>query len=254
VSYLPGATFIAELGLSQEFQPDRVVGSFEAVPELCAPRTSVARTSVLLTIADMAAGSISSAATAPRICLTLDLSVRVLRPPVGVIDVEARVLKSGRNTTVAETDFRVGGELVALSWSTFVASPRPSDVIEVPPLSFRRYGPSRLRAPLADQVGCRIVAPGVAEVDRTPYVMNPAGTVQGGIVALLAELATESLPDVAGDAGVVSELDVRYLSATRVGPARATAEVVGDRTARVELHDPGNGDRLTAVVLARWAP
>lgn len=252
MSYLPGETFIAELGLSQEFAPDRVIGSFEAVPELCAPGTSTARTAVLLTIADMAAGSISSAATAPRICLTLDLSVRVLGPAVGLIDVEARVLKTGRNTTVAETLFRVGGadgELVALSWSTFVASPRPSDVIEVPPLSFRRYGPSRLRAPLADQVGCRIVAPGVAEVDRTPYVMNPAGTVQGGIIALLAELATESLPVVDG---VVNELDVRYLSATRVGPARATAVAVGDRTARVELHDPGNGDRLTAVVLARW--
>src|SRR5579871_5613990 len=235
--------------MSQEFQPDRVVGSFEAVPALCAPGTPLARTAVLLTIADMAAGSISSAATAPRICLTLDLSVRVLRPPVGLIDVEARVLKSGRNTTVAETLFHVDGELAALSWSTFVASPRPSDVIEVPPLSFRRYGPSQLRAPLAEQAGCRIVGPGIAEVDRTPYVMNPAGTVQGGMVALLAELATESLPDVDG---AVTELDVRYLSATRVGPARATAAALTDRTARVELHDPGNGDRLTAVVLARW--
>lgn len=250
MSYLPGLTFIADLGFSQEFKPEQVVGSFESVPELCAPGTSTVRTAVLLTIADMAAGSISSAATAPRICLTLDLSVRVLGPVAGTIDVEARVLKSGRNTTVAETLFRVGEELAALSWSTFVASPRPTDVIEVPPLSFRRYGPSQLRAPLEDQAGCRVVAPGIAEVDRTPYVMNPAGTVQGGMVALLAELATESLPIVDGP---VSELDVRYLSATRVGPARATAAVIGDRTARVELHDPGNGDRLTAVVLARWS-
>jgi acyl-coenzyme A thioesterase PaaI-like protein len=249
VSYIPGETFIAELGLSQEFQRDRVVGSFEAVPELCAPGRPTVRTAVLLTIADMAAGSISSAATAPRICLTLDLSVRVLGPAVGHIDVESRVLKSGKNTTVAETLFRCGQDVVALSLSTFVASPRPGDVMEVPPLSFRRYGPSVLQAPLAEQVGSRLVAPGVAEIDRAPYVMNPAGTVQGGIVALLAELATESLPGVSG---VVNELDVRYLSATRVGPARATAVEVGDRTARVELHDPGNGDRLTAVVLARW--
>ena len=251
MSYLPGLTFIADLGFSQDFKPDRVIGSFEAVPQLCAPGTETVRTAVLLTIADMAAGSISSAATAPRICLTLDLSVRVLGPVSGTINVEAQVLKSGRNTTVAETVFRADGHLVALSWSTFVASPRPNDVIEVPPLSFRQYGPSRLRAPLAEQAGCRVVAPGVAEVDRTPYVMNPAGTVQGGMVALLAELATESLPGVPSP---VSELDVRYLSATRVGPARATAEVIGDGTARVELHDPGNGDRLTAVVLARWLP
>jgi acyl-coenzyme A thioesterase PaaI-like protein len=250
VSYIPGETFIAELGLSQQFTPDRVVGTFEGVPELCSPGAPTVRAAVLLTIADMAAGSISSAATAPRICLTLDLSVRVLRPAVGSIELESQVLKSGRNTTVAETLFRSGGELVALSWATFVASPRPSDVLEMPPLTFRRYGPNRLQAPLAEQVGCRIVAPGVAEVDRVPYVMNPAGTVQGGIVALLAELATESLPGV--DAAV-TELDVRYLSATRVGPARATAEKIGERTARVELHDPGNGNRLTAVVLTRWA-
>jgi acyl-coenzyme A thioesterase PaaI-like protein len=250
VSYIPGNTFIAELGLSQSFTPDRVVGSFEVVPELCAPGSDSARAAVLLTLADMAAGSISSAATAPRICLTLDLSIRVLLPVVGHVELESRVLKSGKNTTVAETVFRSGGELVALSWSTFVASPRPGDVLEVPPLSFRGHGPSRLRGPLADQVGCRIVAPGVAEVDRVPYVMNPAGTLQGGIVALLAEVATGSLPGV--DAPV-TELDVRYLSATRVGPGRATASVVGDGAARVELHDPGNDDRLTAVVLARWA-
>ena len=50
---------------------------------------------------------------------------------------------------------------------------------------------------------------------------------------------------------VVTELDIRYLSAVRVGPARAVAVMVGATTARVEVRDAGNADRLTALVLAR---
>jgi acyl-coenzyme A thioesterase PaaI-like protein len=249
VAYTPTDTFIADLGFTQRFAGDRTSGEFAVVPELCVPGTSQARAAVLATIADMAAGSISSVATAPRVCMTLDLSVRVLHPAAGTLRVESRVLKTGRTTTVAETQFTSGDTLVALSWSTFVASPRPDDVLEMPPLSFSAPRTSRLRVALEEQVGCRVVAPGVAEVDRVPYVMNPAGTVQGGIIALLAELATESL--AVGPAPVVTELDVRYLSATRVGPARATASAVAGGVTRVELRDPGNDDRLTAVVLVR---
>jgi acyl-coenzyme A thioesterase PaaI-like protein len=78
--------------------------------------------------------------------------------------------------------------------------------------------------------------------------MQPAGTIQGGAVALLVELAAES------SAGApIEDLEIRYLSAIRVGPARATAEVIAPGLIRVELRDVGRPDRLATVALARTA-
>jgi acyl-coenzyme A thioesterase PaaI-like protein len=86
----------------------------------------------------------------------------------------------------------------------------------------------------------------VVLIERGPYVNQPAGTLQGGVVALLAELAAESLTR-----SRVLDLEVRYLSAVRVGPARTSAVALDDHTVRVEIRDPGNDDRLTTVVMAR---
>jgi acyl-coenzyme A thioesterase PaaI-like protein len=68
-------------------------------------------------------------------------------------------------------------------------------------------------------------------------------------VAAVAEVAAET---AAGSA--VTDLDVRFLSAVRAGPARATAEVLGSGRVRVEVRDRGHGDRLTATLMARVAP
>jgi len=51
----------------------------------------------------------------------------------------------------------------------------------------------------------------------------------------------------------VVDIDVRFLAAVRVGPARATAEVLGGGRVRVEVRDRGRGDRLTATLMARVA-
>jgi hypothetical protein len=54
--------------------------------------------------------------------------------------------------------------------------------------------------------------------------------------------------------GAVIDLDVRYLSAVRVGPARTSATAVGGSTARVEVRDAGSDERLAALVVARTRP
>jgi acyl-coenzyme A thioesterase PaaI-like protein len=256
----PVDNFIAHLGFENRDTAGGT-GSVAAtvVPELCVPGTERVRPSLLLTLADVVAGSVANQYVAPRICMTLDLDVRVLRPaPLGRIIARAEVLKSGRNTTSCETWFVAAadpdGDPFAVSHSTFVASPRPEDVMEIPPGSLPLKRRPLLTRPLADDVGCRILAPGVAEVDVRDYVVNPTGTVQGGIVALLAELAAET---VTGDVRPVTELDVRYLATTRVGPARAEATLVGPAEAgivRVELRDVGRDGRLAALVTARLAP
>ncbi len=113
-------------------------------------------------------------------------------------------------------------------------------------MAITRTSVSALDRPLAEGLGIRVLAAGVVEVERGPYVNQPSGTLQGGVVAVLAELAAESLTG-----GRVVELEVRYLSAIRVGPARTSAVELDDRTVRVEIRDPGNDDRLTTLVMAR---
>ena len=246
--------FLAELGLEVERDDDEMWrGRAPIIPPICVPETDVVLTSVLLTYADVVAGSLANRATLPRVCMTVDLNVRVLRrPPTDGLEAEARVLKSGRTLTFTETVFRPrgGGDPFAVSQGTFVASPRPQDTYEqmedVPAMRLR----PTMQVPLHERVGARFVEPGVVEVPRSPDVLNPADTIQGGVVALVAELAALSVADGA----VVRELDVRYLRATRVGPARAVAERLTGRTARVEVRDAGADGRTSAVAYVVTSP
>jgi acyl-coenzyme A thioesterase PaaI-like protein len=122
-------------------------------------------------------------------------------------------------------------------------SPRPQDVIE--PVKGFHPSARRMTRPFPEEMGARVVGAGHVEMERDPYVLQPTGTIQGGALALLAEVAAESLLGAQ-----VVEMELRYLRAVREGPARATTVALGD-TARVEVHDLGNDDRLTTLVMAR---
>ena len=98
----------------------------------------------------------------------------------------------------------------------------------------------------AQRVGVRTIAPGITEIDRRPFVVQASNSLQGGIVALLGETAAESLTGQP-----VRDLDIRFFTGVRVGPGRATAEVIGDGSVRVEVRDAGNDGRLAALAVAR---
>jgi acyl-coenzyme A thioesterase PaaI-like protein len=242
--------FIAEMGFHCAFDGDRMAGhSAPPADALLVPGTDVVRPSVLLTLADVLIGSLANEAALPRITMTVDLNVRVLQPLTSATGFtgEARVLKSGRTTTFGEATFApIGSDAPAvLSHGTFIASPRPQDVgFSLAKGLPRPASPGPMRAPLAERVGCRIVEPGMAEVDRRDDLLNPADTLQGGLLALVAEEAACSLsPGVAP-----TQLDVRYLSAVRIGPARAHAVRLGPLV-RAEVRDAGNDNRLAAVAV-----
>jgi acyl-coenzyme A thioesterase PaaI-like protein len=238
--------FVNDLGGWYRLEGDRCIGEFEVTAQMLASDGSV-RPSILATEADMVMGSLANRASKPRIPLTVDLTVHRIEPiGLGRLSMVGRLLKVGQRTTVAETlFFAAGGErALMLSHATFMPSPNPGD--EQPFGGDRDGGRASLTRPFIEQLGVRILSPGVAEIDRVPYTMQPTGTIQGGAVAAVAEVAAETAAGAA-----VADLDVRYLSAVRVGPARATAEVLGAGRVRVEVRDLGNADRLTTVVLAR---
>ncbi len=100
--------------------------------------------------------------------------------------------------------------------------------------------------PLADRIGARVLAPGVAEVPRRTDGLNATGAIQGGLVAVAAEEAAMSL---VAQPTVPYALNVRYLRQFSIGPCRAVA--TGDGQASVvRLTDVGNG-RIGAIATVR---
>ena len=120
-----------------------------------------------------------------------------------------------------------------------------------------------LTIPLPERLGIVVLSPGVVEIARRQDVLNPAGTIQGGAFCVACEVAAETAAaSVVCVPQAIIDLDVRYLSATRVGPGRSRSIVMRTGTldgtvptiTRVEIRDPGNGDRLTGIALCSSVP
>lgn len=216
----------------------------------------------LLTFADVLIGRLASRHTAPRISVTADLGVRIIGDIADDphLELNAVLVKSGRTTTVGEVEFRNrSGRLIAISVGTFVASPRPVD--EAPEGFTDGFGlavPAPSAPTLVEQVGLRMVTPGVAELNLRPDLFNATESLQGGLVALLGEMAAASAASEAhGGNQVVESIQVHYLAAARFGPFRAEALLQPTRKARfarVEVRDPGNRDRLVSLIQAVTRP
>ncbi|MHB8463394.1 MAG: PaaI family thioesterase [Acidimicrobiales bacterium] len=244
--YIP--MFFDDLGHSWQVSGNECVGEISVVEELCLPGTQTMRASVLATIADVVAGGVANVKMAPRIPLTVDLTLHPLRHPVDAtrLRMVGRNVKAGRTTTINEVVFSdETGAPVAVSHATFMPSPRPEDVMAEVHWG-REPAPPRLARPILEQIGVRSLGPGIAELDLVEYVMQPSGTIQGGALAMMAELAASTLAEAP-----VTDLEIRYLSAVRVGPGRATATLLGGRLVRVEVRDAGNADRLATLIVAR---
>jgi acyl-coenzyme A thioesterase PaaI-like protein len=240
---------IAELGLRSTVDNDCVRGWADVVSEMCVPGTATVRTSVLATWADVATGAVAGKAISPRIPLTLDLEVQLFSAALAGerVLVEAAAVKIGRTVVVCEATFRIErtGATVAVAVASFIASPDPSHLFPggFPDISGVQ---GRLLIPLAERIGAKVVAPGVAEVPRRTDGLNATGAIQGGLIAVAAEEAAMSL---VARPTVPHSLNVRYLRQFAVGPCRAVA--TGDGTASVvRLTDVSRG-RIGALATVR---
>jgi acyl-coenzyme A thioesterase PaaI-like protein len=95
-------------------------------------------------------------------------------------------------------------------------------------------------------VGCERRETGVAVLPRSDDGLNASGTVNGGLLALVAEEAALScFPD-----STLSMMALCFLRPVRVGPAVARA-VVHDDVAEVTVVDAGRGDSHAMTATAR---
>jgi acyl-coenzyme A thioesterase PaaI-like protein len=247
-----GPTFLTGIPFSFGIAEDNMTAAGDATitDALRSLGSSLPRPSVLATIADCVAGIPAGLMIVPTLSVTLDIAVRIVAPVTGDrLEMKGELVKVGRSTVAGEVFFYDAETMatVAYSYLTFMGSPRPQDHAPAFTRGMRTVG--SMQEPFAENVGAHILEPGVVEIERTPYVVQAAGSLQGGIVALIGEMAAESLLG-----SPVIDLDVRYLSAVRVGPGLATATDLGDGVVRVEVRDLGREGRLTSLVSARVAP
>ena len=248
------------LGATARIEGDELVIGLEPSPALL--RSGVVRTSVLSYLVDCVAGIPLQRPDAW--ILTTDMSVRCLAIPAPA-SVSARftVLRRGRRTAagrVTLVDDQTGSVVGDGAIGFASVAHRPGD----PPLPtvtaqevvdlFGSLAP--LTEPLRDTAGIEVLdaADGTVQVDLIPPLLNPAGTLQGAMTALVGEVAAEEVLTARSDGPVVvTDLDIRYLARTTAGPVRTTTQVLGDgdtASATVELVDLST-DTIVALVHAR---
>jgi uncharacterized protein (TIGR00369 family) len=238
---------LAELGFEHWFADGLSRGRVHVVPGMLVPGTQIVRIGLLAVLADLASGQPETGPVTP----TTDLSVHVARlRPMETITLAARVLKSGATLMFVETLLRADDdpEPFATSLATFMSRP----VVQMPPLE---PAEARLSQPLHERIGAVVLRPGVAELALRDDILNDHhhGTVQGGLLAALAEICATSLwghGEAVGEAHLVTDLDIRYLNRVKVGPVRASAQIVVDgwrgTVVDVTLVDAGSGMRPVA--------
>ena len=246
----PATHIMIELGLLTGRSGDEVHGTATVVPEMWVPGTTSLRTSILATWVDHVSGLAAIDVLAPRVPVTLELDVHVhdSLPSDGTVHAAARVLKAGRSVVVCTVDITDDrGRPVAIGNASFMAAPDPGLALPTT-LSHEAMAatPGRLRVPFAERAACARREPGVAVLQRSEDGLNAAGTVNGGLIALVVEEAALSL----SEGTTLTSMALRYLRPVRTGPAVATAsERAG--LARVEVVDAGGDGRPVVTATTR---
>jgi acyl-coenzyme A thioesterase PaaI-like protein len=255
----PGTAVPSRLRVAARFEDESLI--LELRPQREALHHGVVRASVLSFVIDVVAG-IPLDQDAAMWTLTSDMSIRMRPMPAPErIDATSSILRQGRRSATCLVELKTDkGEPLATGAIGFTKVPRKATDPPKPnvptgqtPLIFRN--PATLVRPLREEAGIEVVdaAEGVVQVEVTPDLRNPAGTLQGAMVALVAEAAAEDLMATRFESPVVvTGLDLRYLRKVNVGPVRTRSTLLGtgpDAAVQVELIDTST-DQITTLVFA----
>src|SRR5690606_21895548 len=250
----------ARLGATASLDERGLVTSL--VPEPNELHHGILRLSVLTYLVDVAAG-VTLDTDPARWTFTTDLSLR-MRPvaaPDGVVSWTTLLRQGGRSAHgLVHVVDREGAPLADGAIGFAHVARRPDDPPKPavsPEMLVEAFSDEvRLGGPLRDEAGIVALDPaaGVVEIAVTPEVCNPALTLQGAMVALLAEAATEDLVSHRlGGPAVVVDLDVRYLAQSGAGPVRTRCRPLGDAPdapVEVQLVDTAT-DRVVTLAYTR---
>jgi acyl-coenzyme A thioesterase PaaI-like protein len=253
VGYPPDQHLLRDLGAVSWLEgPDHGVAELD-ISDAVRDSSGRVAAAALMTVADIACTRAALSAVAPSFVATRDLSVTTgARPADGLVRIDARVSRTGSKIVSTDGILRDIGTVTA----SFVRIPREASLVnDVPGIGRRsqleRVGP-RLTEPITERMGLRVRGES-AELDRTDYVGNSFGTINGGALGFLVAAAAES---VIG--WTAADITLRFLAQAKVGPASATACVVrrtrDHAIADVTVRDVGASDALLARALVGATP
>lgn len=268
--YPPPDHMLRDLGVSLRFEGNkRSQIRVPVVPEITTDRGGV-QVGVLGTLVDILGGALAVTVVYPDWIATADLSLHATdRATSGVVSAFGSVLREGRTTVVIEVDIHEEGhdssspgKQIAASLITFSRLPQRGDTPElaingdaVEASEFVMKGPGLAR-PYLDKAGVCVLdeAAGEVTLPLNDYVRNSFGSLQGGMAALLADVAGQHAARKAtGTPLTTSDLEIHFLSQGKVGPFRTRARVLrttrDTALTRVEIMDTGAEDRLITVAM-----
>ncbi len=296
--YPPAKHILGDLGIEAEVTTLTTAAvRIRATPAVLDAAGGV-RAGVLAILVDVVGGAVAIRSVLPDWMATADLTLQMVGLADGpFVEARATILRRGRTTlvvealvfNVAEDGPEVGEPVVdgapgPVAWATmtFTILPgrggastmaRPAE----PPVRWVFEGEA-LAVPVVDALSISVLdgAAGRVSMPALEYAANSFGAVQGGVMALLADVAgaeavgaahsahtahsdhaAHSDHEAHSDLGapvVVTDLQVAYLSLGRVGPIESRTTVFDSdrghppRSATVELVDTGADGRLTTVV------
>ena len=264
--YPPLRHMLRDLLLSVEFlEKTRCVARAPVVPQICTDKGGV-HVGVVATLVDLLGATLAIRAIYPDWIATAGLSIYMSRPAIaGTIVASGTVIRAGQSINVIDVDIREESSSfthpsssIGSASMTFSRLPRRKDTIEVEADSVNgvMFGVegSGLSRHYLDEVGLRILddRAGIVEINLTDYIRNSFGAIQGGIVALLADIAGQCAARAAtGQPLITKDLTIHYLSQGKVGPFQTRARVLRETKdtvlTRVEVVDRGANDRLLMV-------
>jgi len=220
---------------------DRVDCWLQVTPEICSH--GIALGSTLVMLVDVGAGWAAEKASEDDWSFTVDIGIRRTPKRTERISGVPSVQRAGRTISIdfpmADTD----GEATATGVATFIRlARRPQDPPRpnFPEDSMSLWSPPD--ASLEELLDARSSDRGLV-VDLRPELLNPAGILQGGVTALLAELAAQRVLEAAtGHQLVSTSFDTRYVTMGRVGPFEAVVDPIGPEIAVVKVLDRGADD------------
>ncbi len=176
----------------------------------------------------------------------------------GPMTVHARLERIGSKLIVLRAEvFDGGSEHVASGLLSFARLPRAATAASPDFVAGSLIGERRTMAlihptppgTLADRLGVVVVdtADGVVELARAAYIANSFGTINGGVLGVVFQMASEAMVPTM----VAVDLQIHYLRQAGAGPLR-TRGVVLRRAAdhavcTLEAVDAGNDDAVLAL-------
>jgi len=254
---MSGGSVPGRLGVTARMDDGRF--RLDLVPQPETMHHGLVRASVLAYVVDAVAG-ISVDDDREVWTLTTDLSVRSRPVPAPErVSATATVVRRGRRSATLLVELIApDGALVATGAAGFATIPRkdtdPPKPFVTPELVVDLFGREpTITSPLREEAGVEVLdaAAGVVELAVTSAVRNPNGTLQGAMVALVAEAAVEDMLSARHHRPVaVIDLDIRYLARAERGPVRSACRLVNDDTVEVLLTDTATAT-ITTLVYAR---